>query len=149
MTVTTWNIDPAHTDIQFSAKHMMVTTVRGKFTAVEGSITLDEENPANSTGSVHRRRRLAQHAASSSATATSAPPTSSTSTTTRPTTFIATTVEPKGGSDYRVSGDLTIRDTTTPVSFDVEMLGIYHGMDGARRAGLHATGRRSTARTSG
>ena len=39
MAVTTWNIDPAHTDVLFSAKHMMVTTVRGKFAAVEGTIT--------------------------------------------------------------------------------------------------------------
>ena len=41
MTTTTWKSDPTHTDVQFSAKHMMVTTVRGKFTDVEGSITLD------------------------------------------------------------------------------------------------------------
>ena len=38
MTVTTWRTDPAHTDIQFSAKHMMVTTVRGTFHDVQGTI---------------------------------------------------------------------------------------------------------------
>src|SRR5829696_3432578 len=51
MTVTTWRTDPAHTDIQFSAKHMMVTTVRGKFADVDGSLTLDETDPAASSGS--------------------------------------------------------------------------------------------------
>ena len=50
MAVTTWNIDPAHTDVLFSAKHMMVTTVRGTFADVSGTVTLDEENPAASTG---------------------------------------------------------------------------------------------------
>jgi polyisoprenoid-binding protein YceI len=140
MAVTTWNIDPAHTDVQFSAKHMMVTTVRGRFTAVEGSIALDEENPANSTGSftvgvaslntgVEQRDA---HLRSADFFATDNHPTA---------TFPATRVESKGGADYRVGGDLTIRGTTRPVSFDVEMLGFYTGMDGARRAGLHATGR--------
>ena len=51
MTVTTWRTDPAHTDIQFSAKHMMVTTVRGKFADVDGSLTLDEADPTASSGS--------------------------------------------------------------------------------------------------
>jgi polyisoprenoid-binding protein YceI len=140
MAVTTWNIDPAHTEVQFSTKHMMVTTVRGRFTAVEGSITLDEEEPTNSTGSftvgvaslntgVEQRDG---HLRSADFFDTDNHPTA---------TFSATKVESKGGSDYRVDGDLTIRGTTRPVSFEVELLGFYTGMDGARRAGLHATGR--------
>ena len=51
MAVTTWNIDPAHTDVLFSAKHMMVTTVRGKFHEVTGTITVDEDDPTTATGS--------------------------------------------------------------------------------------------------
>ena len=51
MAVTTWNIDPAHTDVLFSAKHMMVTTVRGKFHEVTGTITVDEDDPPKSGGS--------------------------------------------------------------------------------------------------
>lgn len=140
MAVTTWNIDPAHTDVQFSAKHMMVTTVRGKFSAVEGSITLDEANPASSTG--HFTIGVASlntgveqrdgHLRSADFFDTENHPTA---------TFTATTVESKGGSDYLVGGDLTIRGTTRPVTFDVELLGFYTGMDGARRAGIHVTGR--------
>jgi polyisoprenoid-binding protein YceI len=140
MAVTTWNIDPAHTEVQFSTKHMMVTTVRGRFTAVEGSITLDEEEPANSTGSftvgvaslntgVEPRDA---HLRSADFFDADNHPTA---------TFSATSMEPRGGTDYRVGGDLTIRGTTRPVSFDVELLGFYTGMDGARRAGLHATSR--------
>ena len=56
MTATTWKIDPAHTDILFSAKHMMVTTVRGKFTDVEGTLDPRRGRPGHaSRGSVHRR----------------------------------------------------------------------------------------------
>ena len=47
--MATFAIDPAHTDVLFSAKHMMVTTVRGKFTDVRGSIDLDETDPTAST----------------------------------------------------------------------------------------------------
>jgi polyisoprenoid-binding protein YceI len=140
MAVTTWNIDPAHTDVLFSAKHMMVTTVRGKFHAVEGTITLDEENPANSTGTfsvqvaslntgVEQRDGHLRSADFFDAERWPAA------------TFEATAVTPKGGSDYVVRGDLTIRGTTRPVAFDVELLGFYAGMDGSRRAGFHGTGK--------
>ena len=46
--VTTWKIDPTHTDVGFSVKHLMITTVRGQFSDVSGSIALDEENVGNS-----------------------------------------------------------------------------------------------------
>lgn len=44
-----WAIDPSHSVVEFSAKHMMITTVRGQFGAVEGKIVLDEENPRQSS----------------------------------------------------------------------------------------------------
>ncbi|MBW3629219.1 MAG: YceI family protein [Gemmatimonadetes bacterium] len=43
-----WAIDPSHSVVEFSAKHMMITTVRGQFGAVEGKIVVDEENPRGS-----------------------------------------------------------------------------------------------------
>ena len=49
---TSWRIDPAHTDIAFSAKHMMVTTVRGKFDQVEGELRLDETDPTVASGEI-------------------------------------------------------------------------------------------------
>ena len=51
MATTTWNLDTTHTDVIFAAKHMMVTTVRGKFATVSGSLELDLENPTAATGS--------------------------------------------------------------------------------------------------
>ncbi|MCA1734160.1 MAG: YceI family protein, partial [Acidobacteria bacterium] len=46
---TTWPIDPAHTSVEFAVKHMMFTTVRGRFKDVKGTIEIDEQNPQNST----------------------------------------------------------------------------------------------------
>ena len=93
--MTTFTIDPAHTDVLFSAKHMMVTTVRGKFT--DGAETYPEIR------------------------------------------VVSTAVRPKSGKHYVVTADVTIRDTTKSVDFDVEFLGFFPGMDGARHAGFTAT----------
>jgi polyisoprenoid-binding protein YceI len=132
-----WTIDQAHTDILFSAKHMMVTTVRGKFHDVDGTLFLDESDPTRSsadiriaaaslnTGSDQRDGHLRsadffdaeQHPFI---------------------TFRSTAVEHVRGDDYRVIGDLTIRETTRPATFDATFLGFYTGMDGGRRAGISA-----------
>jgi polyisoprenoid-binding protein YceI len=137
MTTTTWKIDPAHTDVQFSAKHMMVTTVRGKFHAVDGTITLDEANPTAATGSFTIKAASLNtgveqrdgHLRSGDFFDAETYP---------EITFSVTGVEPKRGNDYAVTGDLTIRDVTKPVTFDVEFLGTYQGFQG-RRAGFHGT----------
>ena len=138
MAFTTWNIDPAHTDVLFSAKHMMVTTVRGKFHQVTGSITVDEDDPTTATGSFEISVASLStgveprdtHLRSADFFDAAAYPTA---------TFIATGIRHKGANGYAVTGDLTIRGTTRPVTFDVDLLGFYTGMDGARRAGLRGT----------
>ena len=134
---TTWKIDPAHTDVQFSAKHMMVTTVRGKFHEVDGTLTLDEANPAASVGSFTIKAASLNtgveqrdgHLRSGDFFDAETYP---------DITFTSTEVRPKGGSDYAVTGDLTIRDVTRPITFDVEFLGNYAGFQG-QRAGFHGT----------
>ena len=139
MTTTTWKSDPTHTDVQFSAKHMMVTTVRGKFTDVDGTITLDEANPQASSGSFTVRAASLNtgveqrdgHLRSGDFFDADRYP---------DITFVSTADEAKRGNDYAVTGDLTIRDVTKPVTFDVEFLGRYDGFEG-RRAGFHATTR--------
>lgn len=45
-TVTTWKIDPAHSQIEFGVRHMMISTVRGRFSGVEGTVRLDQANPS-------------------------------------------------------------------------------------------------------
>ncbi|MBA3889167.1 MAG: YceI family protein [Gemmatimonadaceae bacterium] len=51
-TQTTWTIDPAHTLVEFSTKHMMITTVKGRFADVQGTIVTDERDPAKSSAEV-------------------------------------------------------------------------------------------------
>lgn len=48
-TSTTWNIDASHSTIEFAAKHMMITTVKGRLADVKGTITIDEANPDRSS----------------------------------------------------------------------------------------------------
>jgi polyisoprenoid-binding protein YceI len=48
---TTWKLDPAHTSVELSVKHMMFTRVRGRFTGVDGTLEVDEDDPNRS--SVH------------------------------------------------------------------------------------------------
>ncbi len=50
--MTTFSIDPAHTDVLFSAKHMMVTNVRGTFRDLHGTVELDESDPTASRAEV-------------------------------------------------------------------------------------------------
>lgn len=137
MTATTWNLDPSHADVQFSAKHMMVTTVRGKFGGVAGTLTLDEEHPERSGGTITVDAASVNsgfeardnHLRSADFFDVERYPVI---------TFVATRVEHIAGNDFRVTGDLTIRDVTKPVTLDVEFLGTYQGFGPARRAGFHA-----------
>jgi len=46
---TTWKIDPAHTTVEFSAKHLMITTVKGRFSDVEGEIVISDADPSKSS----------------------------------------------------------------------------------------------------
>ena len=46
---STWTIDTAHTQAEFAAKHMMITTVRGSFAGATGAIELDEDDPTDSS----------------------------------------------------------------------------------------------------
>jgi polyisoprenoid-binding protein YceI len=51
-TGTLWSIDPTHTLVEFSARHMMITTVKGRFAEVSGTIAFDEVDPAASSVAV-------------------------------------------------------------------------------------------------
>ena len=138
MTMTTWKIDTAHTDVVFAAKHMMVTTVRGKLGDVSGSIETEGDDASSArgeiaigvaslnTGSDYRDK----HLRSADFFDAEAHPIA---------TFRLTSVTPHG-DELDVAGDLTIRGTTRPVVLRAESLGFYVSMEGARRAGFSATG---------
>ena len=136
--MSTWKIDPAHTGVSFSAKHMMVTTVRGKFDTVEGELELDEDNPSNSRGEIRVAaaslstgiQMRDDHLRSGDFLDVEHHP-----------TIVGRVVkiEPKGNR-YRVTTELTIRGLTRPLVLNAKLLGIYPGMRGGRRVGFALSG---------
>lgn len=132
----TWDLDPVHSHIGFVARHLMVSKVRGRFTKFDAHI-VTAENPLDSTVSVSidtasvdtgnetrdddlRSERFldtANHPLM---------------------TFRSTSVTPDGDK-YKVTGDLTIRGVTKPVTLDVEVGGFGPDPYGGTRAGFSAT----------
>lgn len=138
--MTTWKLDTAHTQIAFSAKHMMVTTVRGTFHDVEGTIELDETDPTRSRGEF----RVATASVDTNFGARDAhlkSPDFFDAATFPQLTFVSTAVKQVKDDAFEVTGDLTIRDVTKPATFTVELDGIVPGMGGGRHAGLSASAR--------
>lgn len=130
-----WNIDPAHTQVNFSVKHMMVSTVRGTFSDVNGSIQFDPANPASGSVEVTIDPNTIYTGAADRDNHLRSPdffdvvnyPTVS---------FKSTTVQVTGDNKGKISGDLTIRDVTKPVTLDVTFDG--EGVDpwGNKRVGF-------------
>jgi polyisoprenoid-binding protein YceI len=119
---STWAIDPAHTIVEFAVKHLMVSTVKGRFTGVSGTVELDEEDVTRSSVDVaidvatinsHDETRDAQLRSGDFFAADQFPRIS----------FKSTMVEPYGKDRLKVTGDLTIRGVTLPVTLDVEFNG--------------------------
>lgn len=132
----TWSIDPAHTTVEFIARHLMVTKVRGGFSNVDGAITV-AETPNDSTVSVTiPTATLTTGAADRDGHLKSADfldvekfPTM---------TFVSTSVE-GSAEKWRVNGDLTIAGVTKPVQLDVEFSGVSPDPWGGQRAGFSAS----------
>lgn len=138
MPTTTWGIDPSHTDILFTATHMMVTRVRGKFTEVAGRLELDEDDPTRSRAEVTIKAASIDTGVAARDEHLRSPDFFDVATYPE-ITFRSTAIERRGDSTYRVSGDLTIKDVTRPVDLDVTVLGFYRSMKGARRVGFSGT----------
>lgn len=134
----TWDIDPVHSHVGFTARHLMVSKVRGNFTKFEGQIV------------------TAQDPLQSSATATIDTTSVDTShdqrdsdikgenfldTGNHPTmTFRSTSIRPKGDGQFNVDGELTIKGITHPIEMTAEVNGFGPDPFGGTRAGFSATG---------
>lgn len=141
MSRTTWELDPAHTQVEFAVKHMMFTTVRGRFEALSGTVELDQENPSDATVGVeidassidtgvedrdaHLRSEdfldVEEHATI---------------------TFESRRIEgepTEAGDEFRVVGDLTIRSRSQEVVLDAVYEGRGQDPWGGTRAGFTAS----------
>jgi len=137
MSTTTWALDPAHTDITFSAKHMMITTVRGTFGDVAGTLEIDEADPTAARGQI--RVRAASLSTGFGARDAHLRSADFFDVETWPEIVVRFDgVEPVQGDDYRVTADLTIRDVTRPLTFAVEHVGETTNLQGARHIAFTA-----------
>jgi polyisoprenoid-binding protein YceI len=135
---TAWKLDPAHTSVEFSAKHMMITTVRGRIADVEGTIYTDEKNPQNSSVQATlkaasldtRSDQRDQHLRSADFLDAENFP---------DITFRSTRIQ--GTKDeFKLTGELTIRGTMKEITLDVTFEGEGKDPWGGERAGFTAKG---------
>ena len=131
----TFTIDPTHSRIGFVARHAMVTKVRGAFTEFSGSATLDAANPAASSAELTiavasidtaNPQRDEHLRANDFFDAPSHPEI----------TFRSTGVELLGADTFALTGDLTIKGTTKPVTVEFEHTGVATDPYGNLRAGF-------------
>ncbi|WP_229055069.1 YceI family protein [Aeromicrobium sp. Leaf350] len=137
VTPGTWNLDPTHTEIGFSVRHLM-SKVRGKFETFEGSLVTAEDVTASkvtvevdlssiATGTADRDN----HLRSSDFFDVETHPKM---------TFTTNGVTQKSDSEFVVNGDLTIKGVTKPLELAVEFLGEGGDPWGGTRVGVEATG---------
>jgi polyisoprenoid-binding protein YceI len=133
----TWVIDPIHSEIGFTVRHLMVSKVRGRFEKFEGEIVTGDDildtratvtvdlNSIN-TGNEDRDNDLRSSNYFESDK--------------YPTMTYRTTSLRVEGDGYVADGELTVKDITNPVSLQVEFNGISPDPWGGTRAGLSASG---------
>jgi polyisoprenoid-binding protein YceI len=133
----TWNIDAVHSEVGFSVRHMMVSKVRGRFTAFSGqivtgtdptasSVTAEIELASINTGNEQRD----EHIRSADFFEVETYPTM---------TYRSTGVRAEDG-EYIVDGELTLKGVTKNVSLNLELNGFGPDPYGGTRAGFTATG---------
>lgn len=134
-----WTIDPMHTEIGFKVKHLVISTVSGKFNQFDGRIESENEDFSDakisftadidsiSTGNEQRDGHLKSADFFDAAN--------------HPQLKFESTSFSKKGDDYELQGNLTIRGTTRPITMSVEFGGVQTDMYGRTVAGFELTGK--------
>lgn len=133
-----YTIDPAHSSIGFTVRHAMVTNVRGSFGEHEGTLHLDGADPTHSTASIDIKIASVDtgiadrdaHLRSDDFFAADTFPLMS---------FRSTRVEQVDDESFRVTGDLTIKDVTRPLTIDLDFNGAATDVYGAERVGFEGS----------
>ena len=139
-TRTTWNIDPTHSQVEFAVRHLMISTVRGRFADVKGTVVTDESDPSKAEVDVvigvnsidTREPQRDAHLKSADFFDAEAFPAI---------TFKSTRVIGGRGDRFELVGDLTIHGVTREVTLDVTSEGRAKDPWGGERAGYSATTR--------
>ncbi|MEN3359331.1 MAG: hypothetical protein V7637_3313 [Mycobacteriales bacterium] len=131
----TWDIDPTHTRLGFAVRHAMVATVRGNFAVFSGALHLDHAEPSKSSAEVEidaasintGNQQRDDHLRSPDFLDVANFPTI---------TFQSTSAEVKGGDEYLLHGDLTIKGVSRPVTLELEFSGNSVDPYGNTRSGF-------------
>ncbi|UYP18563.1 YceI family protein [Rhodococcus sp. Z13] len=135
LTAGTWAIDPVHSDVSFTVRHLMVSKVRGTFEKFSGAITVAEDGTASVNAEIDvtsintKNADRDAHVRSADFFDAEQFPVA---------TFTSTGVR-ADGEDYVVTGDFTLRGVTRPVELKLEYNGVNPGMGNGPVAGFEAT----------
>ncbi|MGE7435617.1 YceI family protein [Kitasatospora sp. NPDC001175] len=133
-----YTIDQAHSRIGFGVRHAMVTNVRGEFAEYEGKLQLDGSNPANSSAELvikvasidTNQAQRDEHLRTGDFFAADTYPEIA---------FRSTSIQRLRDDSYRMSGNLTVKDTTRPVTLDLDFTGSATDVYGANRVGFEGS----------
>jgi polyisoprenoid-binding protein YceI len=135
--LTTWTLDASHTDAGFAVKHLMISTVRGRFAGVSGTVEFDPSDLSTGqarisidTASIDTRdEKRDAHLKSADFFDVASFPVI---------TFVSRRAQAVKGERFQLVGDLTIKDVTREVVLDVESNGLQADPWGGQRAGFSA-----------
>ena len=131
----TWAIDPVHSSIGFSVRHLVVSKVRGNFEKFSGAIVVAEDGTPSVTAEIAvdsintRNEQRDAHVRSADFFNAEQYPTA---------TFTSTGVR-SNGDDYLVDGEFTLKGVTKPVTLELEFNGVNPGMGQGEVAGFEAS----------
>jgi polyisoprenoid-binding protein YceI len=140
----TWTVDPMHAELGFAVKHLMISTVRGRFGAVSGSVLVDESDPTKSVVDVTvdvtsidtRQEMRDNHLRSADFFDVANHPTMH---------FVSKRITGDANGKFRVFGDLTIRGVTREVTLDATNEGRTTDPWGNERVGISASAKLNRA----
>jgi polyisoprenoid-binding protein YceI len=133
----TWAVDPAHSSVEFSVKHLGIATVRGVFNEFEGAFEVGEDGYAKARGTVQaasidtNEPQRDAHLRSEDFFHAEVHPELS---------FESTEIRPLGDDAFLIHGDLTMRGVTRPIALEAEVQGTEIDPWGNERVALEARG---------
>ena len=138
--MATYKIDPSHSEVMFKIKHLMITNVTGSFSKFDATMVADKEDFSDATVSFEAEvdsistnsEQRDGHLKSDDFFAAEKYPRIS---------FVSTAIKKINDEDYKLTGDLTIRDITKPVTLDVTYGGTMTDFYGQTKAGFEISGK--------
>ena len=133
----TWNVDPTHSRIGFSVKHLGISTVRGQFHTYQGRLVIGEDGAAKASGSVEV---ASIDTAEADRDAHLKGPDFFDVETYPEITFESASITATGDDTYEITGDLTMHGVTKPITLQAEVGGSEVDPFGNTRIGFEVTG---------